>query len=342
MKNKISYFKHFIDAQNKGEIQQLILKEGMRGYGIYWALLEELSRRELPQAPWAYLTVWCKKMRVQVGSLERIIRDFNLFDVKEEGFCSYELMDQLEARLKAIERGKLRNSTKNDSPLKNTPTNNQNNSDLGVTNADACLSSSSSSINILNSNEERKNKNTPPTEQPNLASEYPALQPIKTLDVLLEEMLNADYYMENVALHSGMGQLFLEKKERIVELFKSHICLQGKQNSLFSEQDIRSYFTNFSRMGSITIRQVKRILEVEQRDGHQLTLQDTAEMAEVYEVKEKPGSVPIVPEEEDPYRFEQRDEEGNRYYSNRIIPPEAPPRPSQYSIWHIKLNKWTY
>ncbi|NCC11285.1 MAG: DUF4373 domain-containing protein, partial [Bacteroidia bacterium] len=85
MKNKISYFKHFIDAQNKGEIQQLINKEGMRGYGIYWALLEELSRRELPQAPWVYLTVWCKKMRVQVGSLERIIRDFNLFDVKEEG-----------------------------------------------------------------------------------------------------------------------------------------------------------------------------------------------------------------------------------------------------------------
>ena len=95
-------------------------------------------------------------------------------------------------------------------------------------------------------------------------------------------------------------------------------------------------------MGMKTWYRVKRILEIEQRDGHQLTLQDTAEMAEVYEVKEKPGSVPIVPEEEDPYRFEQRDEEGNRYYSNRIIPPEAPPRPSQYSIWHIKLNKWTY
>ena len=82
----------------------MIQKEGMKGYGIYWMILEFLRVQNGYKADVRILPVLARKMRVTVATLKRIIFDSGLFEVNDTTFSSPGLtrrMGPLEAKREA-------------------------------------------------------------------------------------------------------------------------------------------------------------------------------------------------------------------------------------------------
>ena len=99
-----SYLLHDANAGNNFKIMMMIQEEGMKGYGIYWMILEFLRVQNGYKADVRILPVLASKMRVTVATLKRIIFDSGLFEVNGTTFSSPGLtrrMGPLEAKREA-------------------------------------------------------------------------------------------------------------------------------------------------------------------------------------------------------------------------------------------------
>ena len=99
-----SYLLHDANASSNFKIMMMIQKEGMKGYGIYWIILEFLRVQNGYKADVRILPVLARKMRVTVATLKRIIFDSGLFEVNGTTFSSPGLtrrMGPLEAKREA-------------------------------------------------------------------------------------------------------------------------------------------------------------------------------------------------------------------------------------------------
>ena len=99
-----SYLLHDANASSNFKIMMMIQKEGMKGYGIYWMLLEFLRLQDGYKADLRVLPILAQKMRVTVTTLKRIIYDYALFEVNGTSFSSPGLtrrMGPLEAKREA-------------------------------------------------------------------------------------------------------------------------------------------------------------------------------------------------------------------------------------------------
>ena len=83
-----SYLLHDANASSNFKIMMMIQKEGMKGYGIYWMILEFLRVQNGYKADVRILPVLARKMRVTVATLKRIIFDSGLFEVNDTTFSS--------------------------------------------------------------------------------------------------------------------------------------------------------------------------------------------------------------------------------------------------------------
>ena len=114
-----SYLIHDANAGNNFKIMMMIQKEGMKGYGIYWMILEFLRLQEGNKADLRVLPILAQKMRVTVATLKRFIYESGLFRVDDTTFSSPGLtrrMGPLEAKREANResgrRGGLANQQK--------------------------------------------------------------------------------------------------------------------------------------------------------------------------------------------------------------------------------------
>ena len=99
-----SYLLHDANAGNNFKMMIMMQKEGMKGYGIYWMILEFLRVQNGYKADVRILPVLAQKMRVTVTTLKRIIYDYALFEVNGTSFSSPGLtrrMGPLEAKREA-------------------------------------------------------------------------------------------------------------------------------------------------------------------------------------------------------------------------------------------------
>lgn len=79
------YFSHDYNARNDVKIKKLISRHGYNGYGIYWALIEDLyNNGNRIETDFELLTF---DLRVEYSLVKSIVEDFNLFRV-EDGFIS--------------------------------------------------------------------------------------------------------------------------------------------------------------------------------------------------------------------------------------------------------------
>ena len=92
------YFSHDYNARNDSKIKKLIFKHGLLGYGIYWALIEELYNNA-NALPMNYEMI-AFDLRTEVSIIENVINDFNLFqiDINEFIFSSESVSKRLEQR----------------------------------------------------------------------------------------------------------------------------------------------------------------------------------------------------------------------------------------------------
>ena len=99
-----SYLLHDANASSNFKIMMMIQKEGMKGYGIYWMILEFLRVQKGYKAAVRILHLLARQMRVTVATLKRIILDSGLFEVNDTTFSSPGLtrrMGPLEAKREA-------------------------------------------------------------------------------------------------------------------------------------------------------------------------------------------------------------------------------------------------
>ena len=90
------YFSHDFNARTDVKIKKLIQKHGLLGYGIYWALVEDLynNANALPTD--------CEciafDMRTQCDIIKSVIHDFDLFVIGKKTFKSLSIEKRLNER----------------------------------------------------------------------------------------------------------------------------------------------------------------------------------------------------------------------------------------------------
>lgn len=67
-------------------MQQLTEKEGLRGLGAYWVIIEKLGMLPEPRARQEYLRPHCDGKKITLAYLLKIIREYGLFELEEDGY----------------------------------------------------------------------------------------------------------------------------------------------------------------------------------------------------------------------------------------------------------------
>jgi len=111
------YFSHDYNARNDFKIKKLIMKHGMAGYGIFWAIIEDLyNNTNVLRLDYESIAF---DLRSTENIIDSIINDFDLFIVDGSNFGSISVQSRLDQRneksLKARESVQKRwNKTQND------------------------------------------------------------------------------------------------------------------------------------------------------------------------------------------------------------------------------------
>ena len=109
---KDQYIPHEVSMRNTSEVMNLIEKEGMAGYGIYWALMEYLRVQDGYVGDIKVLRTLTRQLRTQLPRLKRILKDYGLFRCTEDTFSSPKLVEVMKpfedrrARIEAYKRNK--------------------------------------------------------------------------------------------------------------------------------------------------------------------------------------------------------------------------------------------
>lgn len=90
------YFPHDYNARSDPKIKKLIRKHGFVGYGIYWAIVEDLYDNA-NALPTDYETI-AYDFRTDENTIESIIKDFDLFVIEGGEFGSLSIQKRLSAR----------------------------------------------------------------------------------------------------------------------------------------------------------------------------------------------------------------------------------------------------
>lgn len=104
MANTSYYFSHDYNARNDDKIKSLIRKHQFLGYGIFWAIIEDLYNNanalRLDYEGIAF------DMRVDEGVIKSIINDFGLFAIDGEYFGSLSVQRRIDEREEKSQKAK--------------------------------------------------------------------------------------------------------------------------------------------------------------------------------------------------------------------------------------------
>jgi len=90
------YFSHDYNARSDDKVKLLIRKHGFLGYGIYWAIVEDLyNNANALRTDYEGIAY---DMRVDVNVVKSIINDFKLFVIEGEEFGSMSVQRRLDDR----------------------------------------------------------------------------------------------------------------------------------------------------------------------------------------------------------------------------------------------------
>lgn len=96
LKKETFYFSHDYTARSDEKIKNLIYDFGYQGYGIYWALIEELYQNaNALQTNYKRIAF---DMRVDENTIKSIIENFDLFIVENDFFGSLSVQRRLDMR----------------------------------------------------------------------------------------------------------------------------------------------------------------------------------------------------------------------------------------------------
>lgn len=85
-KKEAYYFSHDYNARNDEKIKDLVMEMGMEGYGIFWAIVEDLyNNANALQTNYKRMAY---ELRCDEEKVRKVVCDFNLFAISDEKFSS--------------------------------------------------------------------------------------------------------------------------------------------------------------------------------------------------------------------------------------------------------------
>lgn len=309
------YLQHQLMAMHDPRMQNLFDKEGPRGIGTYWIIIEKLSLLPDAKAQLKYLRSSTSK-KLSITYIEKIIRNFQLFVLEEDGSFSPEELNPVKKKEKKTAKSDRANAVadaKNDENRQKTAEEKTENSNEKQANALNTSTDKETSREVFKEN--IKDITTSAIkEKETAAADDVNFNPIRPWQEVVDGLAVRTPWLEAACIHSGYGELLMRHIETAVDCFKKHIKVYDKWHNLLSESDARRYFVNFTNPGQHTSQALYATL---------LAL----------DAKQQSAAPP------DPYRYEQRID-GRRTYLGCLIPDNAPPRPDNTAFWNETTNSW--
>jgi len=104
MKKETFYFSHDYASRADEKIKKLIYKHGMEGYGIYWAIIEDLYQNDNKlEADYDMLAY---DLRCTKNLYKSVVEDFGLFVLESNTLYSISIQKRLQIRESKSNRGK--------------------------------------------------------------------------------------------------------------------------------------------------------------------------------------------------------------------------------------------
>ena len=113
---KDQYFPHEVSTRSNSQMMNLIEKEGMMGYGIYWALMEYLRVQDGYTGDLRALATLKRQLKIRQAKLDKVLHGYGLFVCNGNTFYSpklNEVMKPFEQRRARIEAYKLQKQKEN-------------------------------------------------------------------------------------------------------------------------------------------------------------------------------------------------------------------------------------
>ena len=236
---KDQYIPHEVHTRNTNEVVQLIEKEGMAGYGIYWALMEYLRAQDDYTGDIRALKSLARQLKTSIDRLLRILKNYGLFEVTDFTFRSRkleEVMKPLEDKRKAM---KARSCDDRET----------------IVQRKACNSLEIKDGSFLSKVKESKVKESKVSSSKE--DDVVAAVPVSLAwERYVDELAHEQSWIEIMAMRSGLGEGFVQRFGEVLKHFKQHIQAVGNEKDIQSPSDAKRYFCFFNTPGSVTFRKL--------------------------------------------------------------------------------------
>ncbi|WP_455665120.1 Lin1244/Lin1753 domain-containing protein [Phocaeicola sp.] len=335
------YFPHDASAGNNSRLTLLVDEQGMKGYGIYWALLEYLRQQEGYRCDLRLIKSLSYKFQCCEEDVKDVIHLYDLFIIDGDFFYSPGLqirMAVLDDRRKKLSNAGVKGNEVKDLKKKKIEVDGKTSRKASrmacpkaCKDVDAVKESRVSKVSKESKEEKASSSATDDdatreeifaavavaddgvlkgkkTEN-GIATVGKPLQPYLGWDRCIDLLAGETVWMEVTAQHSTLGIRFIEDFPHIATIFKDHLRCLGKESSIMSLDDAKNYMYHFVTNAST---RKKLILALEKSN------------------QSAPAHSP----------YEQRDKDGNRSYNGLPIPAHAPLRPNDRCLWNEDTGDW--
>ena len=236
---KDQYNPHEVSMRNTTEVMNLIEKEGMAGYGIYWAIMEYLRTQDDYVGDVRVLKSLARQLKTSIARLLRILKNYGLFDVTNFAFRSRKLeamMKPLEDKRKAM---KARSCNDHETTVQRK----------------VCNSLEIKDSSPLSKVKESKGKKR--IVSSSKEDDVVAVVPVTLAwERYVDELAQEQSWIEIMAMRSGLGKAFVQRFGEVLQHFKQHVQAVGNEKDIQSPSDAKRYFCFYSTPGSVTFRKL--------------------------------------------------------------------------------------
>ena len=212
------YFKHDASAFSNAKLMNLVQKEGLSGYGIYWAILEFLRMQPEYSAPYVMLSHLSKRANTSSKRLKRIISDYDLFVLTDDRFYSPGLFERMLEHDHSVSSASDRGRRAAEARWLKINGNDD-------AHAMPLVRESNHIITSLKSESEANSCSSP-----------------EELLRTVAEMKHETIWQEQMAMKSGMGLKFAAHFDALLLAFSTYISLIGEENSIPTVNDAKRRF----------------------------------------------------------------------------------------------------
>ena len=243
------YIPHEVSMRSTSEVMNLIEKEGMAGYGIYWALMEYLRVQDNYVGDLRLLSTLKRQLKIRQTKLDMVLHGYGLFVCNGDTFYSPKLNEVMKpfedrrARIEAYKRQKEKGNSLEISEVSSEK------SDI--------VSFEGKGKGEGKGEEERKTTSSLKEKDDdglNPVSFTPAWE--RYVDGLRHEQS----WIELMAMRSGMGKAFVQRFDEVLQLFKEHVQSVAHESHIISPSEAKRYFCFFNTPGSATFRKLEEEL----------------------------------------------------------------------------------